>query len=1511
MERSLASELNPAPGALRLSSRMPVSLIDERFDHDSCGVGFVASVDAVATHTILEQALTALARLAHRGATAADGKSSDGVGVLTAIPRALLVRTEGLTLAPEQALGVGMVLIPQEETRAEEVLERCLLSHDFKVLGWRDVPVRTELLGEMALATMPKMRQVLVVDAGDGEPGTMERRLYLARKQFERAEERGDVTGFVSSLSSQTLTFKAMCSGALLREFYTDLASEDYVTPFAVFHQRYATNTLPTWHRAQPGRKLGHNGEINTVWGNRARMAARDSTLPVECKPVLTQGGTDSTSLDEAVELLSQNGRTLAEAIRMLLPPANDGHHASPFLRYHTDCAEPWDGPAAIAFSDGRIVGAALDRNGLRPCRFAITKDGLVVAGSEAGLVDLDPEEVTHSGRLGPGQMFVVDLVNHKIYEDEELLELFDAGATYAKLVEDAAIVPVRVETPDSAGLAATQRGFGYTREDVKMILQPMALDGKDAVWSMGDDTPLAFLARSPRPVYAYFRQRFAQVTNPAIDPLREACVVSLHTRLGPWPHLLDKNAPLPGLSVASPFLSLGQVEALRRGEYPHKAELNFAELPAVFGAEKTLAQGLDELCGQAIKLVRNGARILLLSDRSASAEMLPVPMAMATGAVHQALVGAGLRTLAGLAVEAGDCRDIHHAAVLIGYGAGAVCPWLALETGRSLAPAGTDVEAAEKKMLKSLDAGLAKVMSKMGISVVDSYRGAHLFDILGLHSSVVARCFVDTPAPLSGIGFAEVERQLRQTWAHKEEGAAAASAELPDYGWVRFRKAEVSEPHAWQPPTVKALQSVVGSARNVPQPTDPAGAFAIYTRDVMARDPAVLRDLLEIRPAGPELGLNEVEGPASLCKRFVSSAMSLGSLSPEAHQTITAAMNMLGGRSNTGEGGEDSAVYRLQPADPGRTGSSGEAGLLARAGGGTAVAEAVVEAPAVHVSLNNKIKQIASGRFGVTAEYLAHAEEIEIKVAQGAKPGEGGQLPGHKVSGLIARLRHAQPGVSLISPPPHHDIYSIEDLAQLIYDLKRVNPRAAVGVKLVSGCGVGTVAAGVAKAYADFIVIAGNTGGTGAAALSSIKYAGNPWELGLAEAQQVLLQNGMRGRVRLRTDGGLATARDILVAALLGADEYAFGTAVLVVLGCDMARQCHLNTCPTGIATQKPELRAKFRGKPEHVVRFFEELAGDLQHLLARYGLLSIESAVGRSDLLEQVRFDGNLDLQPMLARVSEEPGRFMGVRNNQPMPCAPLDEAWVIPALAAAEAGVPYVVDAKIANCDRAVGSRLAGELALRRAQGDFPADVTFNLSGTAGQSFGAFTVEGMKLVLSGQANDFVGKGLSGGELVVRARGLAAKDSGQHVILGNVALYGATAGQLFAAGRAGERFAVRNSGATAVVEGVGDHGCEYMTGGTIVVLGRVGMNFGAGMTGGLAWVYDADGTFLSGGRYHPEFIAAEGFSLVDAEAQEELRLLIERHVERSASGLGKAMLADWAERAKGFVRLTPVPQV
>jgi glutamate synthase (ferredoxin) len=817
------------------------SLIDSRFDHDSCGVGFVASALGKSNHQILQHALTALSRLEHRGAVAADGASSDGIGLMTAIPRDLLLAATGENLRVDEKLGVGMVFWPKGEMRAESVLEQCLASQHLRTLVWRDVPTRTEILGEIALSTMPIIRQVLIADAAPQDPDPMERRLYLARKQFERVVESGEVTGYICSLSSTTIVYKAMCLGRLLPKFYPDLASDTYKTHFALFHQRYATNTLPAWHRAQPGRKLGHNGEINTVWGNRSRLAARDSTLPVECKPVLTKDGTDSTSLDETVELISQNGRTISEAVRMLLPPALVSR-PSPFLQYHAGCSEPWDGPAAIAYSDGIVVGAALDRNGLRPCRYAITSDGLVVAGSEAGLVDLDPSTVIESGRLGPGQMLGVDTEEHKIYHNEEMLDAFDAKATYASLIEETPLLPVD-EPTRNFDLSGQQRGFGYTKEDVKMILQPMAAGGKDPVWSMGDDTPLAFLAHSPRPMYSFFRQRFAQVTNPAIDPLREAIVVSMDTRLGPWAHILEKNEPLPGISLHSPFLSLGQIAALRAGIYPHNDVLRLETLSCLYSPERTLEQAIDELCSHAVEMVRNGVRLLLLTDREACAEALPIPMAMATGAVHQGLVAAGLRTLCGMAVEAGDCRDIHHAAILIGYGAGAVCPWLALETAKSFETEGVD---GEKMMLKALDSGLAKVMSKMGISVVDSYRGAHLFDLLGLHSSVVDRCFPNTPAPLSGIGFAELDRRLRLTWQSSADGSPANS-DLPDFGWVRFRKADAAEPHMWQPPTVKALQTVVGSARGVPPSSDPTSAFAIFSRNIDAGEAVNLRDLLEV----------------------------------------------------------------------------------------------------------------------------------------------------------------------------------------------------------------------------------------------------------------------------------------------------------------------------------------------------------------------------------------------------------------------------------------------------------------------------------------------------------------------------------------------------------------------------------------------------------------------------------------------------------------------------------------
>jgi glutamate synthase (NADPH/NADH) large chain len=1488
----------------------PKGLIDERFDHESCGVGFVATLDNQPSHDILQKALTALARLAHRGAVAADGKSSDGIGIHTAIPREILLASTGIALDPAQPLAVGMVFLPAETVAASAAvrdLEQAITARGFSILGWREVPTRPEILGEIAASTLPVIRQILAVDRTLGAVSFQDRdrRLYLARKQFER----GGAQGYVCSLSSSSIIYKAMCDARLLPEFYPDLADPRYVTPFALFHQRYATNVAPSWDRAQPFRILGHNGEINTIWGNRARMTARAATLPDELRPIFTPSGSDSTSLDEVIELLARNGRTVAEAVRMVMPPGDTGRHSA-FLAYHGDCIEPWDGPAAISFTDGHIIGAALDRNGLRPCRFFVTEDHLVVAGSEAGLVDLDPEKIVHSGRLGPGQMMLADLENHIFYEDEELQALFDRSAPeYEKLLESAtldstAVVPA-VDPPD---LNQLQLGFGYTKEDVNMILKPMAMEGKDAVWSMGDDTPIAPLARTPRPVYAFFRQRFAQVTNPPIDSLREACVIQLHTRLGPWPHVLNTRERLPGLSLESPFLSLSQMDSLHQRKHDLAGDLPLAVLECVFNPACNLLIALDDLCSKAIELVRGGASVLLLTDRTCGEQSIPIPMALATGIVHHALIRAGERIKVGLAVEAGDCRDLHHAAVLMGMGAGAVCPWLALETARQMNP-----ENGEANLLHAFDLGLAKIMSKMGISVVDSYRGAHLFDCLGLSKEVVERCFEGTPVPLGGIGFPELEAQIRDLWSRAygvdagpeapeaggqpEDGGGplvtvAATKDLPDYGWVRFRKADKAEPHGWQPQTVRLLQTITGATKaGASAASDGAGAWQAFTTQATEKEPAVLRDLMEVRAAAEPLPVGDVEPAQNFYRRFIASAMSLGSLSPEAHQTITAAMNMLGGRSNTGEGGEDPAVYEPGAQLP------------------------LVGSMVPSELLNNKVKQVASARFGVTAEYLMHAEELEIKIAQGSKPGEGGQLPAHKVTELIARLRHAQPGVQLISPPPHHDIYSIEDLAQLIYDLRRINPRAAIGVKLVSECGVGTVAAGVAKAYADYIVIAGHNGGTGASPLSSIKYAGNPWELGLAETQQVLIRNGLRGRVRLRCDGGLRTARDIVVAAMLGADEFAFGTAVLVALGCDMARQCHLNTCPTGIATQKPELRAKFRGKPEHLVRLFEGLAAEIRALLAELGLPSLDAAIGRTDLLEQTRFDGCLDLSPMFA-APPDGGKagarhWQGKRNLRPEDHAPIDDAWVEPAVAAYKAGEPFLVDALIANEDRTFGARLAGELAMLQCAGRMPqAPLSFRLTGEAGQSFGAFAVPGMELILKGLANDFVGKSLSGGEIILRGQGRAALQPELHTILGNVALYGATSGALFAAGCAGERFAVRNSGALAVVEGVGDHGCEYMTGGLVAVLGATGNNFGAGMTGGEAWVFDEDGLFLSRQRYHRDFLTPEPWASLDSAAKESIFGLVQLHADKTASTRAFWMLSKWEQMAPRFVRLTPKPQ-
>ncbi|MBB4634322.1 glutamate synthase large subunit [Longimicrobium terrae] len=1437
---------------------MHTSLYEPRFEHDACGVGFVARVSGHPGHDILRMALGALASLEHRGATSADGSSGDGAGVMTQIPRALLAREAaalGLSLDDTDEIALGM-LFADADGLAERALETALAKQGLRAAAWRAVPVDPGALGERARTELPRIVQALVVVDGP-DVADLERRLYLARKAFERS----GAPGYVCSLSSRTVVYKALSAAHALADFYPDLADPLYQTAVAVYHQRYATNSLPSWNLAQPFRMLAHNGEINTLWSNRAWMDVRQAELPAELHPLLPADGSDSAALDAALELLARNGRGAAHSLSMLVTPAweETGDELPPevraFFHAHAPLLEPWDGPAAVVFCDGGRVGAALDRNGLRPCRYHITDDGLVIAGSEAGAVPLDPHHVVEKGRLGPGQMLLVDVDAGRILRDDEIKH----GLARDHAAPRWSAVPLAAsEGAPPLGLDALsrmQRAFGITREDLQFILMPMWDAGAEAIWSMGDDTPVPPLSRVPRPVHAFLRQRFAQVTNPPIDPLREKRVMSLRTWLGPRPSLFDEAERTRLFELASPLLDRGTMAALRAQDL-----VRVAEIDCTFSVRDGLQTRVAALADEAERAVRGGAGLLVMTDRGVGAERPAVPLALAVGAAHHRLVRTGLRTRAGIVAEAGDCWDVHAVAVLIGCGATVVHPWMALECALA-----TGVPGAEGRVIDALETGLRKVMSRMGISTVASYRGGQMFEALGLADEVVDACFRGMPSRIAGVGFGAfgADAAARAVAAFAED-----EPDLGDPGRVRFRRGDDAEHHAWSPPAVRALQRASGSARGAGQGTPDRGAWEELQRLATDGAPRQLRDLLDFLPAGPEVPLDEVEPATEIVRRFVSSAMSLGALSPEAHQAITVGMNRLGARSNSGEGGEDPAWYR--------------------AGGGD--------------RLDSRVKQVASGRFGVTTQYLARAEELEIKIAQGAKPGEGGQLPGQKVTELIARLRHAQPGVPLISPPPHHDIYSIEDLAQLIHDLKAVNPRAAVGVKLVAQAGVGTVAAGVAKAYAEYIAIAGHAGGTGASPISSIKYTGVPWELGLAEAQQVLVRNGLRGRVRLRVDGGLRTARDVVAAALLGAEEFGFGTAPLVAIGCDMARQCHRDSCPAGIATQSPELRERFRGTPEQVVAFFLHLAEDVRALLGRLGFRRLEDAVGRVDVVRQVRAPAGIDLSRMLAVPKGDELRCTQPRNPRPHARPALDERFTADALAAIRAGNPFRASYRIRNGDLTVGAGLAGALA-----GDLdlpvPPSIDLAFTGSAGQSFGAFAVHGTRLTLIGEANDYVGKGLCGGELVLRPDGLAARDPSRSVILGNVALYGATAGRLFAAGRAGERFAVRNSGALAVVEGVGDHGCEYMTGGTVVVLGRTGWNFAAGMTGGAAYVLDPRALFAD--RVNTGTVTLRRPSRAELDR---LRAWVREHEELTGSRHAGALLNDWRMVSRTFWRVSPV---
>jgi glutamate synthase (ferredoxin) len=1509
--------------------------LDPAREHDACGVGFVADASGTRTHEVVSMALEAVARVAHRGAASTDN-SGDGAGLLTQIPHRLFYRDSyrlGLHLQPGLPFGVGVFFLPRAAdalAAAVGMIEQVLASDGIPFLGWRDVPTNPNALGPTALDSCPVIRQVLVGrPALAGDEDAWERALYLARRDMERRAAAAGFSGFYAcSLSCRTVVYKALLTGTQLPAFFTDFRYPEYESAIAVFHQRYSTNTLPSWPLAQPFRLLAHNGEINTLWGNRNAMAMRQPMLssPLwgekieRLREVIWEEGSDSASLDNTMELLVRSGRGPVHTAMMAVPQAWEKYDdldpaVKAFYEYHQCVLEPWDGPAALAFTDGLLAGAAVDRNGLRPCRYKVRRDGLVVAGSEVGLVDLDPREVVACGKVGPGEVLVVDTVRSEVIRNQDAKRRVAGRKPYARwvarymatLVPDPARVPP-VHSGDS--LLQLQRTFGYGSEDLRIVLEPMGTSGGDPVWSMGDDTPIPPLAAVAPSLYAYFRQRFAQVTNPPIDSLRESMVMSLRMHLGRrGSPLLERPSYARMLRLEHPVLLAEEMTALR-----NVAGFSTVTLDAVWDARKGVAglkPALTALRRAAERAARRGAHILIISDRAAGEPRAPIPMLLAIGAVRQHLVHTGLRARVGLVAETGDAFDIHHLATLFGYGAEAVHPWLALESmdelfggndgkrSGGLAKRQAEVDRpspaeARQHYRAAAEKGLLKILSKMGISTLSSYCGAQTFDALGLGHEVVSACFAGTSSPIGGIGFDEIAEDVidRHSAAYRNQ---ETSGTLPDHGRVRFRKE--GEDHGWAPPIVVALQKAIGAKARPqrgegterpetlgPSEIEGAGAeerfratYAEFVSKNVQRRPAGPRDLVAPKQSRP-VPLHEVEAVESIRRRFVSSAMSLGALSPEAHTTLSVAMNRIGARSNSGEGGEDPENYRpLANGD----------------------------------RADNRVKQVASARFGVTTEYLTRAEELEIKIVQGAKPGEGGQLPAHKVTDLIARLRHAVPGIQLISPPPHHDIYSIEDLAQLIQDLKTVNPRARIGVKLVSGSGVGTVAAGVAKAYADYVLIAGHNGGTGASPLSSIKHAGSPWELGLAEAQNTLVRNGLRHRIEVRTDGGLKTGRDVIIAALLGAESYGFGTAPLVAMGCAMARQCHINTCPTGIATQREDLRAKFKGTPEQVITYFTLLAEEVRRLLAGMGVRSLDDIIGRHDLLERVERPDvpraqMLDLSVLMEGWPGEHGasRRTVERNDRPGLIS-LDKEILEDLEPYLDCRLPFSGSYEILNHHLTVGARVAGAIAERHGDTGLPiGSVRLRFSGTAGQSFGAFACRGMHLELEGEANDYVGKGLSGGEITIRPfrRAAYAHTSHQHLIIGNTVLYGATAGKLFAAGQAGDRFAVRNSGAVAVIEGAGNHCCEYMTGGIVVVLGRAGRNFGAGMSNGVAYVVDEAGTFSS--RLNHDM--AELVDL-DAEDVELLHKLIREHEEKTVSARARNILVQWDQFVPLFRKVVP----
>jgi glutamate synthase (ferredoxin) len=1484
------------------------SLYDPDYEHDSCGVGFVADIHGRREHRILELGLQALGNLAHRGALDADAKTGDGAGILTQLPTEFF-RREAAQLGAEKLkadeIAVGVVFFSRGDRDAiaagQKLLETSARDFGLRWIGWRRVPIKPQVLGEKARLTMPEIQQCLLARPADCSIGEFERRLFLVRKAAEKRALTDELSGFyVCSLSSRTVVYKGLFNAPQLARFYPDLHDPVFTTSLAIFHQRYSTNTFPTWHLAHPFRRLAHNGEINTLLGNKNWTRARERELSSKIwkdhvaalQPIIAAGGSDSSALDNVLELLELSGRSILQSIMMLIPEPWEKMEELPpswkgFYKFHACLNEPWDGPAAVIFSDGRYVGATLDRNGLRPARYKIYDDGLFVLASEAGVLPIDERKVVRQGRLGPGELIAIDTAEGKLLENADVKSMVSAQQPYSdwcerqifSLTDHAVPFGLNFNPVNILDLTLQQITFGWDNEELREVLKPMATAGTEPVGSMGDDTPLAVFSKRPRLLYDYFKQLFAQVTNPPIDSIREKIVMSLSTYMGrrrSWLEESEAHARL--IRIDSPFLLDYELKALQNIDDPAFGSVTiFCHFSSAKGPDD-LDAALESICRQALEAIELGKGVIVLSDRFTDATKVPVPMLLAVGAVHHCLIREGKRLQASIVCESGEARDVHHFACLVAYGASAVNPYIAIDTIRESIESGEygdlTLEMAMANFRGAIESGMLKIMSKMGISTISSYRGAQIFEAIGLSQAVIDRCFFGTRSVIGGITLRQIaEDAVRR---HQQAYAAPEAAMLDEGGNYKVAKGGRGEFHANNPQVVLTLHRFLKSGKRE--------EFLKYLETVEKRDPVAPRDLLRFKPRQP-IPIDEVEPVESIRVRFTTAGMSLGALSPEAHECLAIAMNSIGGKSNSGEGGEDPSRY------------------LVRANGENA---------------NSAIKQVASGRFGVTPEYLASAQELEIKMAQGSKPGEGGQLPGHKVTPLIARLRHSVPGVPLISPPPHHDIYSIEDLAQLIYDLKQVNPRAKVCVKLVAESGVGTIAAGVAKAYADVILISGHDGGTGASPLSSIKHAGSPFELGIAEAHQTLMLNDLRSRVVLRTDGGLKTGRDIVMGAILGAEEFNFGTAALMAAGCAMFRVCHLNTCPVGVATQKEELRQKFRGKPENVVAFFNGVAQEVRELLAQLGFRSLNEIVGRTDLVEPRPIEefpeeirariATLDLSRLLHQ--PDPGdtapRIHTRERNERFGDCSLDDQIMADAKAALTNKGKVRLHYRITNTHRDIGTRISGLIGYTHGdKGLSEAAIEITFQGSAGQSFGCFLAHGIRLKLLGEANDYVGKGMNGGEIIIRPPEECRFVWADQVVIGNTVLYGATGGRLFVAGRAGERFAVRNSGATAVVEGVGDHGCEYMTGGLVIVLGATGRNFGAGMSGGRAYVYDVDGMFRH--RYNQSMVGIERLS--DPDEIKLLQALLNAHREKTESPRAVEILRDWKAALAKLWRVVPHP--